>query len=131
MLLNHSDYNPLMLAYLGDAYYEVLAREYLVADGNAKRSQINQLSKQIVTASAQAGFADRMVPLLNEQELAVFKAGRNAKSPHRTKSASAIEYRIATGVECLFGYFYLNGMHERAKSLFLNCVKETTHDHID
>ena len=120
-----------MLAYLGDAYYEILAREYLVADGNAKLSQINQFSKQIVTASAQASFADRMLPMLDEQEMAVFKAGRNAKSPHRTKSASAIEYRIATGVECLFGYFFLNGMHERAKSLFLNCVMEIHYERID
>ena len=131
MILNHSDYNPLMLAYLGDAYYEVLAREYLIADGNVKLPLVNQLSKQIVTASAQAAFADRMVSLLDEQELAVFKAGRNAKSPHRTKSASAIEYRIATGVECLFGYFYLNGLQERAKSIFLHCVKEVHHEHID
>ena len=131
MILNHSDYNPLMLAYLGDAYFEVLAREYLIADGNVKLPLVNQLSKQIVTASAQAAFSDRLVPLLNEQELVVFKAGRNAKSPHRTKSASAIEYRIATGVECLFGYFYLNGLQERAKTIFLQCVKEVHHEHID
>lgn len=131
MVLNHSDYNPLTLAYLGDAYFEVIAREYLISNGDKKPSRLNQMSKSIVTASAQASFAGRMMPLLNEIELGIFKSGRNAKSPHRTKSASAIEYRIATGVECLYGYYCLSGLHERAKEIFMLCIQEVQNGYAD
>ena len=128
MILNQSDYSPLALAYLGDSYYETIAREYLIADGNVKLSVLNTRAKEIVTAAAQASIASRMMPLLNEEEMAVFKAGRNAKTPHRSRSATAIEYRFATGLECLYGYFCLNGSYERAKSLFMKCIKEVQTD---
>lgn len=116
-------YSPLVLAYLGDAFFETLAREHLIGDGNCKPSELNDRAKALVTAASQSCMVEKLLPQLNDQELAVYKQGRNAKSAHRSKSASAIEYRRATGLECLFGYFWINGQQERAKVLFAYCVK--------
>ena len=120
--IKKSDYSPLVLAYLGDAFFETLAREYLVGDGNCKLAELNVRAKELVTASSQSAVVDKLLPLLDENELAVYKNGRNAKSAHRSKSASAVEYRRATGLECLYGYFWLTGQLERAKELFIYCV---------
>ena len=61
--------------------------------------------------------------IVTEEELAIYKSGRNSKSAHRSKSASAVEYRRATGLECLYGYFWLSAQHDRARDLFLQCVE--------
>lgn len=116
------DYNPLILAYMGDSYFETLSREYLIGDGNVKLAELNEASKKIVTASSQSAFVERLLPLLDDEELAIYKGGRNAKSAHRSKSSSALDYRRATGLECLYGYFWFTGRHKRAKELFLLCV---------
>jgi len=117
------DYSPLVLAYLGDSFFETLAREYLVGDGNCKPSELNTRAKEIVTAHSQSAMVERLLPLLNDEELAIYKSGRNSKSAQRSKSASAVEYRRATGLECLYGYFWLSAQHDRARSLFLQCVE--------
>ncbi|MBQ1255401.1 MAG: ribonuclease III [Clostridia bacterium] len=117
------DYSPLVLAYMGDAYFETLAREYLVGDGNCKPSLLNDRAKEIVTAHNQSAMVDRLLPLLTDEELAIYKSGRNSKSAHRSKSASAVEYRRATGLECLYGYFWLSAQYDRARELFLRGVE--------
>lgn len=122
VIFRRSDYSPLILAYMGDSYFETLAREYLIGDGNAKLSVLNEASRQIVTAASQSAFVERLLPYLSEQEMIIYKSGRNTKSAHRSKSASAVDYRRATGLECLYGYFWLSGNHARAKELFLLCV---------
>lgn len=116
------DYNPLILAYMGDSFFETLAREYLIGDGNVKVSALNDASKKIVTAPSQSAFVEHLLPILNEEELTIYKSGRNAKSAHRSKSASALDYRRATGLECLFGYLWLSGQHTRARELFALCI---------
>ena len=113
-----SDYNPLQLAYLGDAYYELLARESLLGDGQCKLAQLNDAVRGLVTAEGQSSLLELLLPHLTEEETAIYRSGRNARSPHRTKSASAIDYRRATGLECLFGYLWLTGQQERARELF-------------
>lgn len=122
MTFRRGDYNPLTLAYMGDAYFETLAREYLIGGGNVKVASLNDASKSIVTAASQSAFVERLLPMLSDEELAIYKSGRNAKSAHRSRSASAVDYRRATGLECLYGYFWLSGNHMRAKELFLQCV---------
>ncbi len=112
-------FNPLLLAYMGDAYFETLAREYLIGDGNCKAADLNACSHQIVTAASQSAMLERLLPYMTEKEVSIYKRGRNAKSAHRAKSASVTAYRRATGLECLYGYFWLSGQHERAKELFL------------
>ncbi|MBR4053406.1 MAG: ribonuclease III [Clostridia bacterium] len=118
------DYSPLVLAYLGDSFFETLAREYLVGDGNCKPSELNDRAREIVTAHSQSAMVERLLPILTEDELAIYKSGRNSKSAHRSKSASALEYRRATGLECLYGYFWLTAQHVRARELFLRCVQQ-------
>lgn len=117
-------YSPQLLAYLGDAYYETLAREYVIGDGNCRISEINSEIKSIITAVAQSNIAFRILPFLTEEEMWFFKAGRNTHNSHRTKSAAAVEYRRATGLECLFGYLWLAGRGERAEELFAKAVAE-------
>ena len=119
-----SDYHPLQLAYLGDAYYELLARESLLGDGQCKLADLNDAVRTLVTAEGQSALLEVLLPHLTEEEAAIYRSGRNARSAHRTKSASAIDYRRATGLESLFGYLWLTGQQERARELFLLCAAE-------
>lgn len=109
---------PLTLAYMGDAVFELLTRERIVLAGEKPPAELNRLARGYVTAVAQSAAVERLLPLLDEDETAVYKRGRNAKSAHVPKSAGAVEYRRATGLECLFGYLYLAGRIERARALF-------------
>lgn len=118
------DYNPLQLAYLGDAYYELLAREALLGDGQCKLAELNDAVRELVTAEGQSALLEVFLPHLTEEETAIYRSGRNARSAHRTKSASAIDYRRATGLESLFGYLWLSGRQERARELFRLCAAE-------
>lgn len=124
MIINGSDYSPLVLAYLGDSFFETLTREIIVNDGNVKVQELNEISHKIVTAKAQAQFYDIIINRITENEIVVLKMGRNTKSAHRSKSASVIEYRKATGLECLYGYYYLSHQFSRAKELLSLCLKE-------
>ncbi len=110
--------NALVLAYMGDAVIEVFARRSIIGDGGHKISDLNVMAKHYVTAVSQSAAVERVLPHLTEKEEQIFKYGRNAKGVHVPKSASAIDYRRATGLECLFGYLYLSGEIERAEALF-------------
>ena len=112
------NYSPLVLAYLGDSYYETLAREYIIFDGNCIVSKLNEQIKELITAVSQSKIVDIILPHLDETEIWFYKTGRNARNTHHAKSADAVEYRRATGLECLFGYLYLSEKHERARELF-------------
>lgn len=110
--------NALVLAYMGDAVIEVFTRRSIIGDGGHKISDLNVMAKHYVTAVSQSAAVERVLPHLTEKEEQIFKYGRNAKGVHVPKSASAIDYRRATGLECLFGYLYLSGEIERAEALF-------------
>lgn len=110
--------NALVLAYMGDAVIELMARRRIIGDGDRKISELNDEAKKYVTAVSQSAAVERVLPHLTEKEQGIFKYGRNAKGVHTPKSASAIAYRRATGLECLFGYLYLAGDVERARCLF-------------
>lgn len=113
-----SDYSPLVLAYMGDAYFEVLVRAHIIGSGDCKPGDLNIKAKDYITAVSQSRAVEKLVPILSEFESMVYKSGRNAKSNHTPKSADAVDYRRATGLETLFGYFYLSGNLARAKELF-------------
>ncbi len=110
--------NALVLAYMGDAVIELMARRRIIGDGDRKISDLNVDAKKYVTAVSQSAAVERVLPHLTEKEVQMFKYGRNAKGVHTPKSASAVDYRRATGLECLFGYLYLLGETERAQCLF-------------
>lgn len=106
------------LAYLGDAVLEVLVRRYLVSQGFSDSGKLNRLALNFVKATAQSAGMDKLEGYLTEEEEYVYKRGRNANGISIPKSASAAEYRRATGMEALFGYLDLKGRSDRAAELF-------------
>ena len=118
------NYSPLVLAYLGDSFYETLAREYVISDGDCIVSRLNESIKKIITAVSQSRIVGIILPMLDETETWFYKTGRNARNTHHSKSADAVEYRRATGLECLYGYYYLSGKIDRARELLLYAMNE-------
>ena len=110
-------YSPLGLAYIGDAVYEIAVRTLVISEGNMSVNKYHKKSSSLVKASAQAGVYDNIKEKLTDEEAAVYKRGRNAKSATAAKNASIVEYRMATGVEALIGYLYLSGRTARALEL--------------
>lgn len=106
-------YSPLTLAYIGDAVYEVIVRTVLVERGNAPVNTLHKHASKLVKAQAQADAYHRIKEQLTEEEMSVFRRGRNAKSYTSAKNATIGDYRVATGFEALFGYWYLTGQTER------------------
>ncbi|MGN0531826.1 MAG: Mini-ribonuclease 3 [Eubacterium sp.] len=116
--------SPLNLAFIGDCVYEMLVRETLVKDANRPVNDLHHESVKYVSAKAQTIAFDKIKNTLTEDEMAVFKRGRNAKVGHSPKSASQGEYHIATGVEALFGYLYLTDQNDRIRDLFATITDE-------
>ena len=106
-------YSPLTLAYIGDGIYDLIIRSAVVGKGNMKASDLHRRTSQLVKAKTQADMAHILEPELSEEELAVYKRGRNAKSPTMAKNATMHDYRHATGFEALMGYLYLENRVER------------------
>ena len=102
-------YSPLTLAFLGDAVYELLIRTKVVVKANTNPNQLNKQSSSLVKAATQAEMMHILMEHLTDEEMAVYKRGRNARSATKAKNASVIDYRIATGFEALMGYLYLQG----------------------
>ncbi len=117
-------YSPLTLAYIGDAIYEVIVRTVLVEKGNAPVNTLHKRASKLVKAEAQKNAFFRIKELLSEEEMAVFKRGRNAKSYTSAKNATIGDYRIATGYEALFGYWYLSGQTERMLEMAQAAMEE-------
>ena len=110
-------FSPLTLAYIGDAVYEIVIRTIIVEKGNAPVNKLHHKASSLVKAVAQKAAMEKILPLLTEEEEAVYKRGRNAKSYTSAKNASVIDYRIATGFEALMGFLYLTGKNERMLEL--------------
>ena len=106
------------LAYLGDCVIELKVRERLVDSGISGSGNLNKASLLYVKAGAQAAAMRKLLPILTEEETAVFKRGRNMSGGNVPKSATMSEYRTATGMEVLFGYLHLTGQKERVDNLF-------------
>lgn len=112
-----SSYSPLVLAYLGDAVYEVMIRTRVVNAGNMQVSKMHRHDTSLVRAETQARMIQLLEPDLTGEEYAVYKRGRNAKSVSGAKNASVIDYRMATGLEALVGYLYLAERLDRLTEL--------------
>ena len=102
-------YSPLTLAYIGDAIFELVVRTVLVERKNTQAEKLHKAATKIVKAETQALMIEALKEDFTEEELAVFKRGRNAKAMTRAKNATMSEYRRATGFEALMGYLYLKG----------------------
>ena len=108
----------LSLAYLGDSVFELLVRTYLVSAKEYGHGELHNAALKFVSAPAQADAAKRIMPLLDEEELTVYKRGRNAKVNSVPHNATIEQYHAATGLETLFGYLYLAGRYDRLNELF-------------
>lgn len=109
-----TEFSPLILAYIGDSVYEIYVRSRVIAENpDMPVYKMHKETVKYVKAHAQSLSIHSIMDCLNEKELAVFKRGRNAKSPTTPKNADLTEYRHATGFECLIGYLYLCGETER------------------
>lgn len=116
-------YSPLTLAYIGDAVYELMIRTMVVTSANAPVNKLHKKSSLLAKAPAQSAMAEALQPVFTEEELAVYKRGRNAHSYTKAKNATTGDYRRATGFEAVFGYLYLKGDMRRVKELFRLAVE--------
>lgn len=110
-------YSPLTLAYIGDGIYDLIIRTMVVEKGNAPVNKLHKKVSNLVKAPAQMEIFHKIEESLTEEELSVYKRGRNAKSFTSAKNASITEYRVATGFEALMGYLYLTDQLPRLVEL--------------
>lgn len=115
------------LAHLGDGVYELLVRSWLCAHGKATGKGLHRATIELVCAQAQARRGERILPLLTEEELSVYRRGRNAHVHTVPHSASRADYLKATALECLLGWLYLRGERERISALFEIMMEEDDH----
>lgn len=112
------------LAHIGDGVYELLCRTYLCLQGDKTVLKLHTDTVNMVKATAQAKFADKLKPHLTEEEFAYYRRGKNAHTHAAPKAASRAEYAKATGLEALFGALYLLGRTERLNELFSVCLHD-------
>ena len=106
------------LAHMGDCVFEILCRAYLCARGGKNVGNLHRDTINMVKATSQAQFADKLLPYLNEEELAWYRRGKNSHVHAVPKSCTPAEYAKATGLEALFGALYLSGQTDRINALF-------------
>jgi len=120
-----NQYSPLVLAYIGDAVYEVFIRTLLVCEGNAPVNKLHKRSISYVKAKAQSNIVHGLMDFLTKDEQDVVRRGRNAKSGTIPKNADVTEYKYATGFESLVGYLYLKGDSKRLIEVLKMSVSES------
>ncbi len=111
--------NGLSLAYIGDAYFEIMVRDYLLEKGITKVNELHKEAIKFTSGEAQAKFIDLFFEnnILTENEIDIYKKGRNSASSHR-KNLSGAEYQKATGFEAVIGFLYESKDLERLDYLF-------------
>lgn len=118
-------YSPLTLAYIGDAVYDLVIRTVVVERANRAANDLHKKTVKYVQAGTQAAMIEALQEVLTEDELAVYKRGRNAKSHTSAKNASITDYRKATGFEALIGFLYLTNQMERVLELIKTGIDKT------
>ncbi|MCI8496102.1 MAG: ribonuclease III [Lachnospiraceae bacterium] len=118
-------YSPLTLAFIGDGIYDLIIRSVVVGKGNSHVNNLHKRASSLVKAQSQSELIKALLPELTEEETAVYKRGRNAKSTTVAKNATISDYRRATGFEALIGYLYLEGQMDRIMELILSGMEKT------
>lgn len=108
---------PIVLAYIGDAIYEVAVRQYLISLPDLKPNHLHKTATGLVSAKAQSRILGLLDSELTDEEKNIVRQGRNAKSGSVPKNADVLEYRHATAFECLVGYLYYTDQHDRLREL--------------
>lgn len=125
-VLDIKQLNPLVLAYIGDAIYEVMVRTYLIdKNRNISAHKLHIKAINFVKASSQCNFVKFLMGNLTEEEVSIFKRGRNSKSNTVPKNADVVEYRMATGFEAVLGYLYLNKQEDRLNYIMKRIIEYT------
>ena len=109
--------SPVTLAFVGDAVYSLYVRQRLVLTTDYGTGELQKLSSSKVSAHGQSGLLEKLLPLLTEEETDIYKRGRNAKKPTKSKNASVVEYNRSTGLEAVLGFLYLTGRYSRITQL--------------
>ncbi len=109
--------SPLTFAFIGDCVYDLIIRSMVIGKGNTSSKSLHTKTTKLVKAESQKEAFLRIEGLLTEEEMDVFKRGRNAKVHTSAKNASKADYHVATGFEALMGYLYMSGRHERMLEL--------------
>ncbi len=117
-MIDIRDVSTPALAYLGDCVLELCVRRHLVEMGLSTSAHLNAAALDFVRAGAQAEAMKRLLPHLSEEEDAYFRRGRNIGHTNVPKRATVAEYRMATGMETLFGYLHVTGRGDRINELF-------------
>ena len=120
------NYGSLSLAYIGDAIYELKVRDHILKSGVTVNGKMHMKTKQFVSSAAQNTFLKKLMPILDEDEAAVVRRGRNSKPHSHPKNAEISAYHNATGFEALWGYLYLTENIKRMDELFNIIVKSET-----
>lgn len=115
---------PLVLAYIGDTIYDLYVRTHLVVTTDNTPAKLHSLAAKRVCAAAQAQAYHRIADALSEEELAIFKRGRNSHLGTVPKNAAIQDYRAASGLEALMGFLYLSGRDERLCELMRMALEE-------
>ncbi|ANY74189.1 ribonuclease III [Paenibacillus ihbetae] len=118
---------PIVLAYIGDAIYEVAVRQYLISRPNLRPNHLHRTATGLVSAKAQSRILAYLEPLLTEEEQDIVRQGRNAKSGSVPKNADVLEYRHATAFETLVGYLYYTGQQDRIRELVGKSIEYVEH----
>lgn len=121
-----NSYGSLSLAYIGDAAYELKVREYILALGVTSNGNMHIKTGRFVSALAQSGFLEKLMPILTEDEKGVVRRGRNCKPHSHPKNADRAAYASATAFEALWGYLYLAGESARLDEFFNIIIAEGT-----
>ena len=120
-------YSPLALAYIGDSMYDLIIKSLVINHGNKQVNKMHKETSSLVQAATQSLMMRKLQDILTDEERAVYKRGRNAKSVSPAKNQSVTDYRRATGFEALIGYLYLKKEYQRMLDLVkigLDSLKE-------
>lgn len=116
--------NPQVLAFVGDAVYSLYIRHRIVVTEGLKGKDLHTRVTNFVKASGQSNFISKLLPLLSEDEIHVFKRARNHKTLSQSKNADIVDYKRATGFEALIGYLYLTNKVDRLNEILKMCIGE-------
>ncbi len=117
-------YSPGALAYIGDGIYELMVRTMLLSGGNRSADVLQRAGSRYAKAESQARAVESLLDkdLLSEEELSLYKRGRNTDTHTHSRNASHADYQKATGLECLVGFLYLSGQDKRLLELFVQVI---------
>ncbi|WP_404406722.1 Mini-ribonuclease 3 [Jeotgalibacillus malaysiensis] len=122
--LDPKQLNALALAYMGDGVYEQYVRHHLLMIGTIRPNALQREAIRYVSAKAQAQVIHRMfeMELFSEEEMAIIRRGRNAKSGSIPKNTDVATYRYSTAFEAVIGYLYLTDRKERMEEIIVKAI---------